>query len=97
MAIESAVALARWSKDFANTRDGKVSAKVDFRFSNRFGDATTARETGVFRFISRKTGEEPMIEYIHLEALLVKRGGAWRILVENQTGPATEAEWDALK
>jgi ketosteroid isomerase-like protein len=92
-----AVALARWSNDFANTRDGKISSKVEFRFSNRFGDATTAHETGIFRFTAQKPGEEPTIEYIHLEALLVKRGGAWKILMENQTGPATEAEWDALK
>ena len=92
-----AVALARWSNDFANTRDGKISSKVEFRFSKRFGDATTAHETGIFRFTAQKSGEEPTIEYIHLEALLVKRGGAWKILMENQTGPATAAEWDALK
>lgn len=92
-----AVALARWSNDFANTRDGKISSKVEFRFSKRFGDATTAHETGIFRFTAQKPGADPTIEYIHLEALLVKRGGAWKILMENQTGPATAAEWDALK
>ncbi len=91
------VALARWSNDFANTRDGRISSKVEFRFSKRFGDATTAHETGIFRFTAQKPGAEPTIEYIHLEALLVKRGGAWKILMENQTGPATAAEWDALK
>lgn len=92
-----AVALARWSNDFANTRDGKISSKVEFRFSKRFGDATTAHETGIFRFTAQKNGEEPTIEYINLEALLVKRGGTWKILMENQTGPATPKEWDALK
>ncbi len=92
-----AVALARWSNDFANTRDGKISSKVEFRFSKRFGDATTAHENGIFRFTAQKPGAEPTVEYIHLEALLVKRGGTWKILMENQTGPATAAEWDALK
>lgn len=92
-----AVALARWSNDFANTRDGKISSKVEFRFSKRFGDATTAHETGIFRFTAQKPSAEPTIEYIHLEALLVKRDGTWKNLMENQTGPATKAEWDALE
>jgi len=92
-----AVALARWQNDFANTREGKISSKVEFRFSKHFGDATTAHETGVFRFTSQKPGSEPTVEFIRLQALLVKRDGAWKILMENQIGPATEAEWDALK
>jgi hypothetical protein len=92
-----AVALARWQKDFDTTRSGKVTSKVEFRFSSRFGDATTARETGVFCYTSQKPGEEPVSEHMHLEALLVKRDGKWLVLLENQTGPATQAEWDALE
>lgn len=92
-----AVALARWQNDFVKTRSGKVSSKVEFRFSNRFGDSTTARETGIFRYTSQEPGAEPKIEHVHLEALLVKRDGKWKTLLENQTGPATEVEWDALK
>jgi hypothetical protein len=30
------------------------------------------------------------------EGLLVKRGAAWKILMENQIGPVAEAERDAL-
>ena len=52
---------------------------------------------GDFHFTAQKPGAEPTIEHIHLEALLVKRGGAWQILMENQTGPATQTEWDTLK
>lgn len=92
-----ATALARWKKDFIDTREGKVGANVEFRFSRRVGDATTAHESGVFRYTSQAPGAEPKHEWIRFEGLLVKRGGAWKILMENQIGPATEAEWDALK
>jgi ketosteroid isomerase-like protein len=92
-----ATALARWEKDFTATREGKVRGKVEFRFSQRIGDATTARETGIFRYTTLETGKEPKYECIRLEALLVKRGDGWKILMENQIGPATQAEWDALR
>lgn len=92
-----ATALARWKQDFINTREGKVRGNVEFRFSNRIGDASTAHETGIFHYISLVPGENPKHEWFHLEALLVKRGDSWKILMENQIGPATQAEWDALK
>jgi hypothetical protein len=92
-----ATALARWEKDFTATREGKVRGNVEFRFSQRLGDATTAHETSVFRYTTLTEGAEPKYDYVHLEALLVKRGDVWKILMENQIGPATQAEWDALK
>jgi len=92
-----AAALARWKKDFGDTREGRVKAEVAFRFSKRLGDATTAHETGIFRFISQPAGEPPKVEYIHLEGLLVKKQDGWKILMEYQRGPATEAEWQALE
>jgi hypothetical protein len=92
-----AVALARWKKDFVDTREGKVLASVDFRFSSRVGDSTTAHETGIFRYVSQVPDQAPKIEYIHFEALLVKQPDAWKILMENQKGPATEEEWSAIE
>jgi ketosteroid isomerase-like protein len=91
-----AVALKRWRKDFDNARNGKVDPTVEFRFSKRFGDATTAREIGMFRYTSRMPDGTTASECVHLDALLVKRDGAWKILVENQTSTGTEVEWDAL-
>ena len=89
--------LARWKKDFDETRSGKVPASVEFRFSKRVGDATTAHETGVFRYTAHLPGELPRIEYIDFEALLVKRADGWKILMENQKGPATKEKWKALE
>lgn len=92
-----AAALARWRKEFIDTREGRVLAGVAFRFSNRVGDATTAHETGIFRYVSQTPGGPPKVEFIHFEGLLVKRPDGWKILMENQKGPATEEEWTALE
>lgn len=92
-----AAALARWKQEFIDTRDGKMKASVEFRFSRRIGDATTAHETGIFLYTARSGDNPPKAEHIHFEALLVKKADGWKILMENQKGPATEAEWQALK
>lgn len=92
-----AAALARWKQEFIDTRDGKMKASVEFRFSRRIGDATTAHETGIFLYTAQSGENPPKAEHIHFEALLVKKADGWKILMENQKGPATEAEWQALK
>jgi hypothetical protein len=90
-------ALARWQQEFIDTREGKLEASVEFRLSRRLGDATTAHESGIFRYRSRPAGGEAKQEYVHFEGLLVKRQDGWKILMEYQKGPATEAEWQALE
>ncbi|MEI6176621.1 MAG: DUF1080 domain-containing protein, partial [Verrucomicrobiota bacterium] len=65
-------ALTRWKKDFADTKEGKVRGNVEFRFSKRVGDFTTAHETGVFRYTTLSDKAPPKYDYVHLEALLVK-------------------------
>ena len=73
-----------------------MKADVAFRFSQRFGDATTAHETGIFRYAATREGGEASVEFIHFEGLLLKTDSGWQILMEYQKGPATEAEWEAL-
>lgn len=90
-------ALQRWQVEFDATKAGTMKAHVAFRFSQRFGDATTAHETGIFRYSATNEKGETKTEFIHLQALLVKKSEAWKILMEFQIGPATEAEWNALK
>lgn len=91
-----AKALARWKAEFDATKAGELEAEVIFRFSQRFGDATTAHETGIFRYTATKPGEDPNIEYIHFRALLLKKLDGWKIVMEYQKAPATEEEWVAL-
>ena len=89
-------ALLRWGKEFADTRAGKMKAQVEFRFSDRKTGKGTAHETGIFLYSSQKQGEKWKKDYVHFEALLVKKGGDWKILMEFQKSSATEKEWESL-
>jgi Domain of Unknown Function (DUF1080) len=91
-----AQALARWKKEFDDTKAGTMKASVTFRFSHRYGDATTAHEEGVFLYTQAVEGEKPKEEYIGFESLLVKEEGKWKILMEYQKVVVTRADWDAL-
>ncbi len=89
-------ALLRWKREFDDAKAGLTRPEVEFRFSHRYGDATTAHEAGIFRYISRNGDEPEQIEYIHFEVLLLKRDGTWQTMMEYQKGLATQADWDAL-
>lgn len=90
-----AAALAGWEAGFDDTRTGLVEASVGFRFSERRNDATTAHETGIFRYEASSPADDGSVQYVHFEALLVKKDG-WKMMMEFQRGPATEADWRAL-
>jgi Ca2+-binding EF-hand superfamily protein len=88
-------ALARWKQGFLDTKSDKMKASVEFRFSHRVGDVSTAHETGIFRYASEVNGEQS-VSFIHFEALLKRGQDRWLILMENQKAPASEDEWKAL-
>lgn len=90
-------ALARWKKEFVATKSGNVKADVEFRFSQRLGDDTTAHETGIFRYSTVGSDGVNKSELIHFEGLLVKKSGKWKILMEYQKSKAASEEWKALK
>lgn len=94
--VPLATALKNWEPEFIDTKAGRMKASVVFRFGQRLGDATTAHETGMFLYRSEKTGKDPSAEYIHFEALLIKKNDGWKILMEYQKSRGTKAEWDAL-
>ncbi|MDG2223934.1 MAG: hypothetical protein P8L85_21315 [Rubripirellula sp.] len=89
-------ALAKWKEGFEDTRAKRMKASVEFRFSQRLHDATTAHETGIFRYATSRDGESS-ISYIHFEGLLHKSEAGWQIMMEYQKSIATEAEWMALE
>ena len=41
-------ALVDWKQGFDDTKAGTIKAAVEFRFTQRISDATTAHETGIF-------------------------------------------------
>ncbi len=91
-----AQALAKWKPGFTDTKAGKIKASVEFRFSQRYGDETTAHETGIFRYSATDADGKPSRTYVHFEALLVKQG-VWKIMMEYQKSIATVEEWARLK
>ena len=90
-------ALLTWKEEFEKTRSGQMKAEVEFQFSQRYGDETTAHETGMFRYTSSQQEEEPKDAYIHFEGLLVKKEGQWLLVMEYQKSSGTVEEWKALK
>ena len=89
-------ALKRWKKDFTDTKSGITKANVEFRFSKRIGDKTTAHESGMFRYSSVNIDGTKKMYYINLEALLVKHG-RWKTMMEYQKSKGTEKDWNKLK
>lgn len=96
--VSLSTALEGWKKGFQDTKDGKMKANVEFRFSQRIGNETTAHETGIFRYSSTDTSSKVSESYIiHFEMLLVKRNNKWFGVMEYQKSVATQKEWDALE
>lgn len=92
-----ASALKKWKKEFDATKSGEMKASVDFRFGQRWGDDSTAHETGMFRYASQVKGGEKTVAYIELEALLVKKDGSWKVLMEFQKDEKTKVDWNKLE
>jgi len=88
-------ALAKWKQGFEDTRAKRMTASVEFRFSQRFHGPKTAHETGMFRYATLKDGKQT-VAYIHVEGLLQKSKNGWQIMMEYQKSVGTEAEWKAL-
>ncbi|MEI6607063.1 MAG: hypothetical protein WCP35_17260 [Verrucomicrobiota bacterium] len=91
-----AKALERWEQDFVDAKSGKTKTNVEFRFSQRIGDESTALESGIFLYSLIDATGLVKHEYIHFEVLLVKRD-TWKTLMEYQKSKATREEWEALK
>lgn len=90
-------ALAGWKQGFIDTKNGKNISNVEFRFSQRVGDETTAHETGIFIYTtSNIDGSNKVVFPIHFETLLVKRNNKWLGVMEYQKSRASKEEWNAL-
>lgn len=89
----------RWKKEIMEVKSGKRANTLEFRFSNRVGDETTAFEKGIYHYTSVETsnGKQLGDSYVHFETLLVKQDNHWVALMEYQKMEATEEEWEALK
>ena len=89
-------ALDGWEQGFLDTKAGNSKAGVEFRFSQRLNDGTTAHETGIFNYQLETSTGDVTDQYIHFSALLVKKDG-WEMVMEYQQSVATVEEWNALR
>jgi hypothetical protein len=89
-------ALARWKQGFVDTKAGKMKASVEFRFTSRWGDETTAHESGIFLYSTVDAEGKRKDSYVRFENVLVKENG-WKTLTEYQKGPASREDWEKVK
>jgi ketosteroid isomerase-like protein len=88
--------LAKWGEDMVEAKKIGSSASVSFRFTSRRDDKETAFETGMFKYtVIESSGAESSYR-VPFEALLVKKGGKWLMLMERQLEAVDEAAWAAL-
>ena len=88
-----AQALDGWKQGFVDTEAGRMLASVEFRFTQRLSDETTAHETGMFHYAVVDSEGRRTEQFIHFEALLVNKEG-WKMMMEYQKSAATQEEWD---
>ncbi len=89
-------ALTSWERDMLANKAKGIRATVALRFANRQDDVSTAFESGIFKYTLIDRGGTAKPSYRRFEALLVKREGKWRILMERQLDAVTESAWNAL-
>lgn len=89
-------ALERWGRDMVAAKAKGSTATVEFRFSRRQDDTTTAFETGIFKYtvIEKSGARNP--KFYPFEQLLAKTNGKWRVLMERQFAEVTQDAWEKL-
>ena len=88
--------LDRWGRDMVAAKAKGNRATVEFRFSRRQDDATTAFEAGLFKYTVIEQSGASRSNYYPFEMLLAKSGGKWRVLMERQFAEVNQAAWDKL-
>ena len=91
-----AKALNGWKQGFIDTKNGKMQAGVSFKFTQRISGEASAHEKGMFHYYTIDEAGKRKDEFVHMNALLVKKEGKWLFLMEHQQSAGTKAEWDAL-
>ncbi len=89
--------IAKWGKDMADAKIRGDKATVEFRFIRRQDDATTAFETGLFKYTVTDRAGKSVSSYVQFESLLERSTGKWRTLMERQLAAVTIDAWERLK
>jgi ketosteroid isomerase-like protein len=88
-------AIRGWRDDAMAAKAKGLKATVEFRFSRRQDDATSAFEVGMFKY-TQIDANGPRPRFIPFECLLIKENGKWVMVMEHQLEAGTESGWNAL-
>jgi ketosteroid isomerase-like protein len=88
--------LEGWGRDMVAAKAKGNRATVEFRFSRRQDDTTTAFETGIFKYTVIEKSGASSSKFYPFEQLLAKTNGKWRVLMERQFSEVTQDAWDKL-
>lgn len=89
-------ALAGWKQGFVDTKAGKISAGVDFKFTKSLLGEKTAHQSGYFRYFTLDVAGKRTVFIAKFEALLLKTDGKWLMTMERHQEQVDQKTWDAL-
>lgn len=90
-------AFIRWEEGFRLTRSGKIKTNLEVRFKKRMTDKKTFFEEGVLKYWTIDSQGNKNLSYLAFEALWIKRGEKWLMIMENQKSFLDEFEWNKLE
>ena len=90
-------AFIRWEEGFRLTRSGKIKTNLEVRFKKRLTDKKTFFEEGVLKYWTIDSQGNKNLSYLAFEALWIKRGEKWLMIMENQKSFLDEFEWNKLE
>jgi len=94
--VSIAEQLVKWGEGMERIKLEGRSASVSFRFASRQDNAETAFERGMFRYAETDQHGVEQPRFVPFEALLVKKGGRWLMVMERQLEATDESAWNAL-
>ena len=90
-------AFIRWEEGFRLTRSGKIKTNLEVRFKKRLTDKKTFFEEGVLKYWTIDSQGNKNLSYLAFEALWIKRGEKWLMIMENQKSFLDDFEWNKLE
>ena len=90
-------AFIRWEEGFRLTRSGKIKTNLEVRFKKRLANKKTFFEEGVLKYWTVDSRGNKNLSYLEFEALWIKRGEEWLMIMENQKSFLDEFEWNKLE
>ena len=90
-------AFVRWEEGFRQTRSGLIKTNLEVRFKKRLADKKTFFEEGILKYWSTDSKGNENISFLEFEAVWIKKGKEWLMIMENQKSFLDENEWNKLE